>query len=85
MRMCDAFAAAGHDVTLIAKESPDRTGDVRSFYGATTPFEIELVPRPKRRGGELWFIGSVARHVLDRRRSIDLGVLARSRRRRDRD
>ncbi|WP_326693589.1 glycosyltransferase family 4 protein [Streptomyces sp. NBC_01766] len=52
MRMCDAFAAAGHDVTLYSMPSAYSTcstcstEDPYTYYGVRHHFPIRLVPAP---------------------------------------
>ncbi len=84
MRMCSALAAAGHDVTLVAKANRDGAGenvggagarrDDHSFYGVPRSFALRKLPRPKRRGGGVVFSAAMAAQlVLARRgRRVDL-------------
>lgn len=75
MRMCEAFAAVGHSVTLVGKRpEADATlaPDPFAFYGVRRTFELDLVARPPRRGGGLVYAVGVVRHVLAARRDVDL-------------
>jgi glycosyltransferase involved in cell wall biosynthesis len=75
MRMCNAFAQHGHEVTLLAKRQDEQTTEglsVHEFYGVPRSFELELLARPKRRGGGLVYALEVARRVLAQRRRVDL-------------
>lgn len=56
MRMADAFAGLGHDVTLLVPSGRGELGelqitDVRAFYGVSTSFRIARAPTP---GGGRW-------------------------------
>jgi len=70
MRMCDAFADAGHDVTLVAKAGPALADDDRAFYGTKRPFEIVKLARPGWRGGGVVFTTQMAREILRRRTDL---------------
>ena len=81
MRMCNAFAALGHEVSLIVPECGHREShmrgehDVHAFYGVAPDFQILRVPNYAFRGGFIltgWFAARLAR-----RRGVDL-VFARS-------
>lgn len=70
MRMCSAFAAHGHDVTLLAKRGDERTPlDPFAFYGVPATFKLDLLPRPRMRGGGVVYAASVARRMFERRES----------------
>ena len=69
MRMCEAFARAGHDVTLVAKRGPDGE-DPFAFYGVDRCFRLELLPRPRRRGGGVIYALAVMHHVLASRADL---------------
>ena len=81
MRMCGAFAALGHDVSLILPEcgrpAMEAMGehDVHAFYGVASDFEILRVPDYPFRGGFVLTGRSAAR--VARRLGADL-VFARS-------
>ncbi|HRQ37755.1 MAG TPA: glycosyltransferase family 4 protein [Chloroflexota bacterium] len=55
MKMCQALARNGHQVTLVTKECASRQEpgilDDFSFYGVEPNFEIIKLPRPEHRGG----------------------------------
>jgi glycosyltransferase involved in cell wall biosynthesis len=57
MKMCDALAGAGHQVTLVTKECASRQEpgvvDDFAFYGVEPVFAIMKLPRPAKRGGGL--------------------------------
>lgn len=57
MKMCSAFARAGHDVTLTTKANPGReepgVEDPFAFYGVGKDFELRKLARPSGRGGGL--------------------------------
>lgn len=75
MRMCEAFAAEGHRVTLVAKRhaEPAAEGlDPHAFYGVAPSFGLELVARPPRRGGGVVYAAGVLREVLRQRRAVEL-------------
>lgn len=57
MKMCAAFARAGHDVTLIARchGAVLSAESLCSFYGVNTGFRIELLPVPLFRYGSSLF------------------------------
>ena len=44
VRMCEAFAKAGHKVTLFAYRTEDALPDLKQRYGIEYPFEIILIP-----------------------------------------
>ncbi len=45
MRMCEAFAGNGHEVTLIGKTfEPAQMRDVYEYYGVRQNFELALIP-----------------------------------------
>jgi glycosyltransferase involved in cell wall biosynthesis len=64
MRMCEAFAALGHEVTLHARPGNERVTSDADFYGIRHPFKIEKHWRPQVRViGALAYAGLVARHL----------------------
>jgi glycosyltransferase involved in cell wall biosynthesis len=70
MRMCDALAAAGHDVTLVAKAGPALGArDDHAFYG-TRGFHIVKLARPSWRGGGVVFTGQMAVEIVRRRADL---------------
>lgn len=46
MRMCDAFASAGHDITLYAAPGTHEAEDPYAYYGVRHRFPIRTVPVP---------------------------------------
>ncbi|MFF7727014.1 glycosyltransferase family 4 protein [Streptomyces sp. NPDC008001] len=44
MRMCDAFADAGHHIELYAVPGTVRTGDLHAYYGTRNRFPVHTVP-----------------------------------------
>ena len=51
MRMCEAFAANGHDTTLIGRQfTPTSTQDVYNYYGVGKNFELALFRCRKAKG-----------------------------------
>ncbi len=71
MKMCDAFAENGHNVTLVArKPSGEDPDDVFSRYGIENGFGIVLLNKPDFPGGSLIY---AVNSVLEaRRKSTDL-------------
>jgi glycosyltransferase involved in cell wall biosynthesis len=80
MRMCAALAAAGHEVTLVAKENREGAGQGgapqgdHAFYGVPRGFALKKLLRPKRRGGGLVFSAAMAAELVSARREgrVDL-------------
>ncbi|QDV42304.1 Putative teichuronic acid biosynthesis glycosyltransferase TuaH [Stieleria neptunia] len=66
MKMCQAYAQLGHDVTLVVPDRPQRcesgVADFHAFYDVQPVFDISHV-RP-RRPGKLWYAGGMTRHAL---------------------
>lgn len=60
MRMCAAFAALGHEVTLFARPG-EGDADAFAFYGVAPAFRIETRRWPAIRGGGLWYGREVRR------------------------
>lgn len=59
MRMCQAMASLGHEITLVTKENaaiiePGVTDDY-AYYGVKPNFTIQKLSRPNTRGGGLRF------------------------------
>jgi glycosyltransferase involved in cell wall biosynthesis len=75
MRMCAAFARAGHRVRLVAKRSHEPTAhnlDDFAFYGVEPSFSLDKVVYPARRGGAIVFAGGLLDILLRHRREVDL-------------
>ena len=74
MRMCEAFAASGHAVTLVGKRpaNGELATEPFEFYGVRDNFTLDLVARPPRRGGGVVYAAGVLRHILAARRDVDL-------------
>lgn len=53
MRMCEAMADAGHEVTLLARPGPIAV-DPRAYYGVGNSFALELVDVPRIRALGVW-------------------------------
>jgi glycosyltransferase involved in cell wall biosynthesis len=73
MKMCEAFATAGHDVTLLNPRTPDRdttVADVYGHYGVEPSFSIEPVLFP--RGPLKRAICALASVIRARRLGVDL-------------
>jgi len=51
MKMCEAFAKNGHEVTLVARKGSSMCESDYAFYGVTECFEIKKLPWPFRKGG----------------------------------
>ncbi|MCL4872095.1 MAG: glycosyltransferase family 4 protein [Anaerolineae bacterium] len=76
MRMCQALAALGHQVTLITKHSdvsqePSVTDDF-AFYGIVPTFDLIKLTRPKARGGGIIYNIAQQRWLHQHRAEIDL-------------
>jgi len=70
MRMCHALAAAGHDVTLVAKTGPALgADDDHAFYG-TAGFDVVKLARPSWRGGGVVFTAQMTVEILRRRADL---------------
>ncbi len=71
MKMADAFAGLGHDVTLVAKRSNEDTGPADDYadYGVEPRFEIVKLRRPARRGGEIVYWAGIVRLLFKKRLS----------------
>ena len=55
MRMCQALAKNGHQVTLFAwGRQQDRTQDMYGYYGVNSTFSVKLLPVAGVRGGTLF-------------------------------
>ena len=74
MKMCHALAAAGHEVTLLAKDAPPTAHglDDYAFYGVAENFRLHKLARPAGRGGGVRYAGAVGRHLWAMRGRYDL-------------
>lgn len=76
MKMCSAFARAGHEVCLVTKRCRERmepaVDDDFSFYGVEPRFEITKIARPARRGGGLGYAAGLYRFLRARRDRFSL-------------
>lgn len=66
MRMCEAFARLGHQVTLFASKGREAAEDPYAYYGVTRAFELVRCRRPARTIGNLLYGWWVARAVSAR-------------------
>ena len=58
MKMCQAFAANGHQVTLLARtRSRTKDDNVFQYYGVKPDFKIETFFESASRLGKLWSVG----------------------------
>jgi glycosyltransferase involved in cell wall biosynthesis len=62
MKMCEAFAHAGHEVCLVAPEqsSAEAIGDPFDFYGVDRCFRVARAPWPRARGRTVFYAFSAA-------------------------
>lgn len=77
MRMCEALAERGHQVTLICRSGGAGEEDPFAFYGVDPMFELVGCRWPAVPGGGLLYGRDVARYLRSRRTSVDL-VYARA-------
>ncbi|WP_275462247.1 glycosyltransferase family 4 protein [Streptomyces noursei] len=66
MRMCDAFSAAGHDVTLYSLPGPQLAADPYAYYGVRHRFPIRLVSAPDYTPHGYWKRADRVRDLLIR-------------------
>ncbi|MFC9860181.1 MULTISPECIES: glycosyltransferase family 4 protein [unclassified Streptomyces] len=66
MRMCDAFAAAGHDITLYSMPGPDPAEDPYTYYGVSNRFPIRLVAAPDHTPNGYWQRADTIRRMVAR-------------------
>ncbi|MFD3658823.1 glycosyltransferase family 4 protein [Streptomyces sp. NPDC058620] len=64
MRMCDAFSAAGHDVTLYALPPSYQAHDPYKYYGVRHRFRIRTVPLPDDTHSSLLARAETVRAIL---------------------
>ncbi|MBV6699963.1 glycosyltransferase family 4 protein [Kitasatospora aureofaciens] len=72
MRMCDAFSAAGHDVTLYSMPGSCSAADPYAYYGVRHRFPIRLVPSPDDTPAGYWKRAAHVRELLIRDTVPDL-------------
>lgn len=72
MRMCDAFAQAGHDVTLYTAPGTHPADDPHAYYGVRSRFPIRAVPAPEDTPAGYWARAARVRDLLDRSPAPDL-------------
>lgn len=76
MKMCEALARAGHDVTLVTKACPSRqepgVKDDHAYYGVAGVFPVHKVPRPAWRGGGVVYSLGIWRLLRRMREGTDL-------------
>jgi glycosyltransferase involved in cell wall biosynthesis len=66
MKMCQAFAKEGHDVTLYARESGEKVEGEYKYYGVDECFDIEKFSWPPVRGiGGLLYGKKIKKHFLN--------------------
>jgi glycosyltransferase involved in cell wall biosynthesis len=62
MRMCEAFAGNGHEVTLVGKQSEAGwTRDIHEFYGVLRSFELVLMPCRRLKGASILILPKLRR------------------------
>ncbi|MFZ0548538.1 MAG: glycosyltransferase family 4 protein [Candidatus Promineifilaceae bacterium] len=76
MRMCEALAQQGHQVTVVVKANADRregtTSDDHAFYGVAPVFEIKKISRPSFKGGGILYTTGIWRVIWARRSKVDI-------------
>jgi glycosyltransferase involved in cell wall biosynthesis len=73
MRMCEAFAQNGHDVTLVCRRG-DTLSDpsIYDFYDVTDNFELRYINWSTIPAAGILYGLRVGRYLLEKRRDIDL-------------
>ncbi|WP_424888942.1 glycosyltransferase family 4 protein [Streptomyces sp. XH2] len=66
MRMCDAFSAAGHEVTLYATPGSHPADDPYAYYGVRHRFPVRRVPCPDYTPAGYWKRAEAVRDLLIR-------------------
>ncbi|MEV5378257.1 glycosyltransferase family 4 protein [Streptomyces nondiastaticus] len=66
MRMCDAFSAAGHEVTLYATPGSQPADDPYAYYGVRHRFPVRRVPCPDYTPAGYWKRAEAVRDLLIR-------------------
>ena len=66
MKMCQAFAAEGHDVTLLAPRFAhnDTSINLYDYYGTSSEFSIKRVNYPSYKGKEVINLAAAAKAIL---------------------
>lgn len=72
IRMCEAFASLGHDVTLHARPGKEPVESDAAFYGITHPFRIQKHSRPQVRAWGAFVYAGLATVHLGRHEKPDL-------------
>src|SRR5690606_167684 len=74
MKMCEAFAKKGHNVTLIARNFKDLFVDERiyNFYGVRQCFKIILIKRLNFRGKNLFSLIEINKFIKNLNRDTTL-------------
>lgn len=73
MKMCEAFAEIGHEVTLICRHGKyNRDHSVFEFYGVAENFVLRYLKWPRIPGAGLLYSLQVAKHLAKYRRKLDL-------------
>jgi len=72
MRMCDAFAEAGHDVVLYALPGSIDVDDVYDYYGVRHRFPIHRIAIPPIKLVGVWIRALRVRSDIGRRGTFDL-------------
>lgn len=74
MKMCGAWATAGHAVTLCVKDAPPVTPELDdyAFYGVASNFRLRKLPRPAGHGGGLRYAAALWQQLRDGKGCYDL-------------
>ncbi|MDI3423354.1 glycosyltransferase family 4 protein [Streptomyces luteolus] len=72
MRMCDAFADAGHDITLYAATGNVSAEDVHAYYGTRNRFPVRIFGTPRVPVLGLWIRAWRIRRAVRRSGAVDL-------------
>ncbi|MGW2631179.1 glycosyltransferase family 4 protein [Streptomyces chattanoogensis] len=72
MRMCDAFADAGHDITLYAATGSTPAEDIHAYYGTRNRFPVHTFAAPRIPVLGLWIRAWRVRRAVRRSGAVDL-------------
>lgn len=72
MRMCDAFADAGHDITLYAATGSTPADDIHAYYGTRNRFPVHIFGTPRIPVLGRWIRAWRIRRALRRSGAVDL-------------